>query len=281
MARSPILTVVLLTYNHEDTIAAALDSVLSQKTSYPYVVWIAEDCSTDNTLNICREYVRQYPARVRLFAQPKNTNSAHLREILSAIDTKYLTILEGDDCWCDKEKVQIALDTLESKPGYVTFAHDTLYNDIVNKTQKSLVHDIHKIKIKNPVSLYEAPYLHTSARVHRNVVDIKEHFKTLKRVGDIYMFYAYLDKGPLYYHDKIMSVYNITNKGTWTMLSKKEQVKNTELSCYRGNILLGYRHDAFFSERVSNVEALKYCKTIFGVKLGWLVYTFLIRRLVK
>jgi hypothetical protein len=38
------------------------------------------------------------------------------------------------------------------------------------------------------------------------------------------LFYSMLNKGPLYYYDKVMSVYNITGTGIWSKLSKKQQI---------------------------------------------------------
>ncbi len=276
-----ILTVLVLTYNHEDTLEAALDSVLNQKTKYVYEIWIAEDCSTDQTIQICRKYVKKYPNRVKLLAQPVNTKLRHFRDVLCKINTTYLTILEGDDRWCDNKKIQVAIDTLERNPEYVTFAHDTLYDDALTNTKKSLVHDIHQASIKNPVNLHSTPYLHTSARVHRNVLDLKVYFRKFPDVRDIHLFYGYLDKGPLYYHDKIMSVYNINSSGAWNKLPAMEQALQTEAAYYSCNKLLKFRHDSFFTKKVSNIKRLVYAKKILGVKSGWAFYIWSVMRTTK
>lgn len=59
MNHSPILTVFLLTYNYEETIRETFDGILKQKTQYPFIVKILEDCSTDKTLDICNEYIQK------------------------------------------------------------------------------------------------------------------------------------------------------------------------------------------------------------------------------
>lgn len=274
----PILTVLVLTYNHEDTLDAALDSVLNQKTTYKYEIWIAEDCSTDKTLQICRKYLKKYPSQIKLFAQPVNTKLRHFREVLCKIDTEYLTIVEGDDRWSDNKKIQTAIDILERNPKYVTFAHDTLYDDAINKTKKSLVHDIHQTEVNNPVSLLSAPYLHTSARVHRNALNLKAYLRKLPDVRDIHLFYGYLDQGPLYYHDQIMSVYNINNKGVWNKLSAKDQAIQTEAAYRICNSLLHYKYDLFFTKKVSNIKLLERIKRILGVRLGWMIYIWSIKK---
>src|SRR5690348_8608699 len=110
---APMLTVIVLAYNHEPTHAAALDSILGQMTTHPYCIWLCEDHSTDRTLEVCNDYAKKYPDRITLIAQPINTGVRHLRDALCKVTTPYLAILDGDDYWCDEEKIQTALDTLE------------------------------------------------------------------------------------------------------------------------------------------------------------------------
>jgi glycosyltransferase involved in cell wall biosynthesis len=266
----PMLTVIVLAYNHETTIAAALDSVLAQKTSYPYQIWLCEDHSTDGTLEVCRRYAQRHPDRIRLIAQPTNTGVGHLRDALRQITTPYLAILDGDDSWCDEQKVQLALDTLEQHREYATFGHDTWYNDVRAKTRKSLVHEVHNAIAEQRFELLNAPYLHMSARIHRNVVDFQRLPAEVK-IFDIHLFYLYLDQGPLFYEDRVMSIYNITGTGMWSKLADAKRRRNHVLAYFSLNALLGYRHDAFFTSKISS-PALRGVKALLGKKLGWNVY---------
>ena len=49
---TPLISVIMTTYNHEPYIARAIDSVLGQKTKFPFELVIGEDCSTDQTRQI-------------------------------------------------------------------------------------------------------------------------------------------------------------------------------------------------------------------------------------
>lgn len=51
-----MVSVGMLTYNHEKYISRALDSVLMQEVNFDYEIVIADDCSTDGTRDIIREY---------------------------------------------------------------------------------------------------------------------------------------------------------------------------------------------------------------------------------
>lgn len=280
----PLLTVLVPTYNQEKTISRTLESIIEQKTEYLFSVVVADDCSTDRTREICETYVKKYPKIIQLKSQPINTKAHHVTQELQEIKTKYLTVLEGDDYWCNEGKIQIALDFLEQHSEYVTFAHDTLHNNMNTGKTESLVHDIYGLeKVDNPVGFDNYLYLHTSARVYRNCVDLSEYFPKGSLTGDIHVLFLYLNKGPLYYYDKIMSVYNISGKGEWSKLSHRQKLAAEEEVNYFCNRLLRYEQDDFFSSRVPNKNILLKLKNIFGKRLGWMVYANFrrMRRIMK
>ncbi len=43
------ISVIVVTYNQEHTIARTLDSILAQRTAAAYEIVIGDDCSTDGT----------------------------------------------------------------------------------------------------------------------------------------------------------------------------------------------------------------------------------------
>ena len=53
----PIVSVLMITYNHEKYIAEAVESVLMQKTNFDYESVIGEDCSTNRTREIVLDTV--------------------------------------------------------------------------------------------------------------------------------------------------------------------------------------------------------------------------------
>lgn len=279
--RESLLTAIIFAYNHEDTIAKAIDSVLGQKTDYSYEIWLCEDCSTDKTLQICKKYAEQYPDRIKLFAQPVNTfklprEQNHIYQAFNRVENKYFSYLDGDDYWCDEEKIQIALEVLENNPKYSTFAHDTLVKNHENGTEASLAltSGLKKSRIGNLITLEDLLkyrlYFHPSARIHRNVVDFSKTPEGL--LADIFLLYAFLDKGQLCYCDKLMSVYNITGLGSWSKLTKIEQLKTESEVVYNTNLYFAYKYDAFFTRMVMKSKVLKLLKIILGIRLGWRVW---------
>jgi glycosyltransferase involved in cell wall biosynthesis len=70
----PLVSIGMPVYNGDDLVGAAIESLLSQ--DYPdFELIISDNCSTDRTEDICREYLRQ-DSRVRYVRQTANKGAA-------------------------------------------------------------------------------------------------------------------------------------------------------------------------------------------------------------
>lgn len=111
------ISVAVITYNQQDTIAQTLDSILCQKGDFELKVVIGEDCSTDNTWAICKEYAERYPKQVVLLENTHNLGiMANFARVMKACTGEYVGICAGDDYWCDEYKLQKQLDYLTAHP---------------------------------------------------------------------------------------------------------------------------------------------------------------------
>ena len=107
MNKSFLVSVCIITYNHEKFIAQNLESVLMQKTNFPIEIVIAEDCSTDNTRTIIKEYQDKYPDMIRPIFHNKNVGAiSNARDYaIPQCTGKYIALCEGDYYWSDTEKL--------------------------------------------------------------------------------------------------------------------------------------------------------------------------------
>lgn len=111
------ISVAVITYNQQDTIAQTLDSILCQKGEFELEVVVGEDCSTDNTLAICQEYAGRYPEQVVLLENTHNLGiMANFARVMKACTGDYVGICAGDDYWCDEHKLQKQLDYFIAHP---------------------------------------------------------------------------------------------------------------------------------------------------------------------
>lgn len=114
--KSPLVTIITPTYNHESFIADCIKSVLNQT----YTNWemiIVDDGSTDNTFSEATK-LAETDSRIQVFTQ-KNVGIFKLGETynfaLAKAKGKYIAILEGDDVWLP-EKLDLQVSTMESNP---------------------------------------------------------------------------------------------------------------------------------------------------------------------
>jgi len=106
MNHAPKVSVAMITYNHEKFISQAMESVLSQEADFPIDLVIGEDCTTDNTRSIIKDYIGRFPGRIRLLAHDKNIGmNANFAATLEACRGEYIALLEGDDFWTDNTKI--------------------------------------------------------------------------------------------------------------------------------------------------------------------------------
>jgi len=141
------VSVLMLTYNHENYIKLAIEGVLMQKTNFNFELIIGEDYSTDKTRDIVLDYKNKYPDKIKLVLQEKNVGpSKNFIDILNISSGKYIAICEGDDYWIDPYKLQKQVDFLENNPDYslvytdfiVINEHDIeIYDEFCYKFQKA------------------------------------------------------------------------------------------------------------------------------------------------
>lgn len=112
------VSVCMTTYNQEKYIGEAIESVLSQQTNFPVQLVIGEDHSTDQTLAICQHFASLYP-NILLYRRNDNLGLArNLALTWAQCKGDYIAILEGDDLWCSRSKLQKQVDFLDSHPEY-------------------------------------------------------------------------------------------------------------------------------------------------------------------
>ena len=113
------VSVAVVTYNQQDTIAQTLDSILRQKGCVDYEIVIGEDCSTDSTRMICQQYVDKFPHIIRLLSNDHNLGiTANFARTNLACRGEYITGCAGDDYWCDEYKIEKQMRFLDAHQQY-------------------------------------------------------------------------------------------------------------------------------------------------------------------
>ena len=74
MTKPPLVSVSMITYNHESFISEAIHGVLMQKTDFEVELIVADDYSPDNTASIVKEIISTHPkgGSVKYYRHDKN-----------------------------------------------------------------------------------------------------------------------------------------------------------------------------------------------------------------
>jgi glycosyltransferase involved in cell wall biosynthesis len=139
MTNSPMVDVAIVTYNHEKYIAQAIESVLMQKTDFKVRMIIGDDCSSDKTQEIIKEFSQKYPDYIKTILYDKHIGIFSKDrvgiKVLEQCTAKHIALLDGDDYWTDPNKLQKQVNFLESHPDCALCFHNVHYEDSIGEFQ--------------------------------------------------------------------------------------------------------------------------------------------------
>lgn len=204
----PLVCVDMITYNQEQYIGQAIESILMQRTNFKFVLVIGEDFSTDSTRKIVKEYQKQHPDKIIVKLPEENLGMLYNETTNIAIcESKYVAWCEGDDYWTDPLKLQKQVDFLENNSEYVLCFHKME----ILKNSGELVDDF----ITNVPDSHETiedlaqhgNYIHTPSAIFRNLI-LEFPFEYYECCVADYFTYMMLGKfGKFKKLDEVMAVY--------------------------------------------------------------------------
>jgi glycosyltransferase involved in cell wall biosynthesis len=209
----PLVSVCVVTYNHENWINEAIESVLMQETDFLCEFIIADDSSKDNTRNIVLSYAEKYP--IKLILQEKNKGAGeNIKDLFAAPRGKYVALLEGDDAWKDKYKLQKQFNLLEQNPDISLCYGNSLINDTLNPDSNIYFKTGNKPYVR--LNKYEALrhcIIPTCTMFFKNIMDKVPDWYYTSHGGDYFLVYLLGKEGDIYYQDEVFGLYNHHYKG--------------------------------------------------------------------
>lgn len=208
---TPLVSVILLTYNHKNYIEQCLESVVSQITDFPFEIIIGDDCSTDGTTEICINYANKYPAFVVLARATKNLGlPGNLINTLSLAMGKLVIFQDGDDYWINETKLQQQADILINNEQFVACTHN------VEVFHSAGTYPL----LKNTKSIYSLPdsingrIFHTNSwMIRKEVLPNFRDYNTHLICNDILMEMKVLEKGNVYFINETFSIWRKHDEG--------------------------------------------------------------------
>ena len=120
MNKTPKVSVIVATYNHENYIAQTLESIVKQQCGFVFEAIVGDDASKDGTAKIVDEYAKNYPDIIKPVLRKKNLGAfRNTKDLYDRAQGEYIALLEGDDYWLTDDKLAKQVEFMESHPGYV------------------------------------------------------------------------------------------------------------------------------------------------------------------
>jgi glycosyltransferase involved in cell wall biosynthesis len=214
----PLVSVTMITYNHEKYIRQAIEGVLMQKVDFKFVLIIGEDCSNDETRRIVKEY--QLLNKDKLILKLPETNlGVNVNSFSNKYfcKGKYVAECEGDDYWTDPLKLQKQVDFLEANEEYLFCGHQIKV--LGKKGMEMKKSHIGEFTLKHALTQFVC---HTSSFFYRSDAFVGMTFDRNFN-GDFQILCYLTQKGKGFVLPDDMSVYRNQGKGTHTSLSEYYQ----------------------------------------------------------
>ncbi len=204
----PKVSVTVITYNHGEWLAECLESIVTQKTDFPFEVIVGDDASTDEiTPRILRDYAERYPHLLVPVFRDFNINpTQNYLDVLRRTTGKYIAHIDGDDIMLPG-KLQKQVDFLDSHPECSIVAHDVRIVDGRDGTIISNSFHISKVPHVADINYlvrHGCYFAHCSKMYRRTAV---KSWERDRRTIDFFYHIEQAAEGKIGYLNEILGIY--------------------------------------------------------------------------
>jgi glycosyltransferase involved in cell wall biosynthesis len=214
----PLVSVVMITYRHEEFIRQAVEGVLMQKTSFPVELIIADDCSPDETRAIVQEIQKSNKNGKWINYTRHESNKGMMSNFvwgLKRVKGKYIALCEGDDFWTDSRKLQKQFNYMENNPRCSLCFHkvNEIDGDQLNEDNLN-INNIEKFYLNEILS---KNYAHTPSIMFRaDELTIPAFFYQAMPGDHVLQCILLRNGGFAFYMKQSMAVYRKHSGGVWS-----------------------------------------------------------------
>ncbi|MGL5665034.1 MAG: glycosyltransferase [Shewanella sp.] len=240
------LSIILVTYNHEQYIAKAIESIYKQSFDFSQVeIIIADDYSTDNTLKIIKSFQSKFPVETTFIYLDRGENVGITKNYQSAFSVcrgEYIAVLEGDDYWISPNRLQCLTDILDNN-FHVGMVSNNYY--VYNQKNKT---SYLRVKETVGVDFYVAPQLvldnivgnFSTCMYRRSEIELlpRQLFDIVSYDWIISIFVT--SNSYLAFVNHPMSLYRIHENGVWSSASDVNKIKEQINTITKYDELTGY-----------------------------------------
>lgn len=239
MERNIDISVCMITYNHENYIEEAVNSVIKQKGEFSLELIIGIDFSKDATYSICQKLQRKLSASnrvIKIISSTKRVGMAkNLQRTLRECKGKYIAFLEGDDYWTSLTKLLGQKEFLDKNPTvdicstlFSTYVEDK--NEII-KPQHGKTDKLFRIHFN--YACVQNPFGTLTVMVRNNVSEIPSWVWDMPFI-DWPLYCIYLTKNKVgYILRSNTATYRLHNNGVFGSKKKMDILQNTNFILFK------------------------------------------------
>lgn len=222
------VSILLVTYNHEKYIERALASISAQKYEGTFDIFIADDASQDQTVEIIKKWSKEN-ANFSVTFLPNDKNlgiTKNYQRAIAALKTEYVAILEGDDYWISPRKIAKQVDFLRehlecdlcSANYYVYEENSGKFTPRVAISSDFSIISARELIADNIVGNFSTCLYRTNAikKIPNAVFDVKSY--------DWIINIMISRTGLIGFINTPLSVYRLHGSGTWSAASHKDKL---------------------------------------------------------
>lgn len=219
LCKKPLVSVLMMTRNHEKYVGDAIKSVMTQICDFEIELIIGENCSSDGTFEVCQALSKRFPESIRLITAENDVGiTANFLRLAHRARGEFIAFLEGDDLWLDNSKLQTQVLLMGQNPQYSWCATRTENRTFWADPKESF----------NDSDILRRYIFHTSSVLFRSAL-VRQYPSFPDALCWESMLFAYLSKfGDCGFIDQTTSYYRRHLGGLWTgaELNQKQEVTN-------------------------------------------------------
>lgn len=274
------LSILLISYNQSEFVEEAIDSILNQNIPFDYELIIADDSSTDGTLELISNKLSGTLIKYFVLTSKLNLGiSKNYQRGFKACKGEYIAILEGDDYWTDTNRIIKHIGFLDN------------HNECMMSFNKFIIYEeqLNKFIFDNKFNNEEINYEYISSQdlasgnkkignlsscVFRNSKKIKWEDKFFEVViADLFLGIYLGNYGLIAKLNNYMSVYRIHKNGLWSgnNLSKNNDELIKLLEKYDSILDYKYKNEfEIYKYKISYIKSKRISQYVPPIVIKWI-----------
>lgn len=168
--KTPLISVILPTYNGSKYISEAIESVLDQSFS-DFEFIIINDASTDNKVeNIILEFQKKDPRIIYIKNEQNLKLTRTLNKWIDLSKWDYIARIDDDDIWTDKDKLKKQFSFLNENLEYWIIWTNWICIDKNDNIIWKIIHSEQNDDIRKKM-LFTNQFIHSSVLIRKNIIN--------------------------------------------------------------------------------------------------------------